>query len=563
MSTVSRAYSNLRGIQTAWKDMGRVRQILGVLVQHGFGELVERLGVAPQEELPRGDGGAEAVGGTPVRIRRAIEALGPTFVKLGQILSTRSDIVAPDILRELQRLQDRVPPIPFAQVRERVEEALGGPLEEVFASFDEVPLASASIAQVHVATLPDDGGEVVVKVLRPGIAEMIQSDLHILHALAKRAEAMLPELELMDPVGIVTAFEKAMQRELDLSVERENLQRFRRLLEDMEGVHIPAVYPSHSTDTVLTLERIQGVKVTEAPARFGIDPNPLAKRMLRLLFTMVFRDGFFHGDLHPGNILIREDGVIALIDFGLVGRLTPPQRDRILEVLIGIAEQDYARVSRVYFELGVKVPGVFYDYDLFESDVTELMEKHIAAKTLSEIDVGAFFTELVAGCLRHRIKMPPTYTMVFKGLVTVEGIGRSMAPDVNLIEEAEPFVRDMVQSRYQPEKLMSEGLMTLEGLRRFLHVFPLTSAQLLRDMALGKLVTRTEVHNLDTLVAVAERQGVRVTRGLIGAGGMVAGALTVQVGADALLGVSVVAWAFWVLAAICILPLLGPLLRGK
>ncbi|MEY3013502.1 MAG: hypothetical protein RIT45_2237 [Pseudomonadota bacterium] len=510
--------SSVRGITTAIKDVARLREIAGVLARHGFGEAVNRLGLAETAGLgnlvPTRDADDHPIP-TARRIRLAIEELGPTFVKLGQILSTRPDLVPADVIAELQHLQDNVPVLDFEAIRAQVEAEIGGPLDSVFARVDPEPLASASIAQVHRATLAHETEEVVLKVQRPAIARRIDSDLNILHFLARQVELRLPDLALMDPVGIVTEFEKAIRRELDFSQERRNIQRFQQNFQEFEGVRAPRVYEAVSTSRLLCMEYVEGVKITLAPEKLGLDPYVIAPRMLRALLKMVFQDGYFHGDLHPGNILLQPGGQIVLIDFGLVGRLTPRQREHILDLLIGLAREDWPLVARTFFDLGIKVPGVVYDFEAFEADVVDVMERHLSGRTLSEIDVGRYFADLVDGAIRHQIKMPPTYTMVFKALMTVEGIGKTLAPEINLVEEAQPFVMELAAERYSPKRLMKEAIDGLDGLSRFLRAFPHQANQLLRDLGEGRLTVRVEPQGVGQAIDAARALGRRRNRAIL------------------------------------------------
>lgn len=566
MSTVTRVYSGVRGISSAIKDMQRLREIVAVLARHGFGAVVQRLRVPDETGI---DIDADALSreadrvSRGVRIRKVIEELGPTFIKLGQILSTRPDLIPRDIIDEISHLQDRVPPLPYEVVKAEVERELGRSLVEMFGDFQLEPLACASIAQVHRATLLDSGREVVVKVQRPNLEPLIDADLNVLSFFARQAEKLIPELEMMDPVGVVAEFEKALHKELDFTNERNNIGRFHANLAGMEGVCVPEVFERYCSKRVLTMEFLRGIKVTQAAQEMDVDPYPIARRMLRILFKMVFQDGYFHGDLHPGNILIAPDSTIQLIDFGLVGRLTEQQRDNVMDILIAISRQDYRAVARIYFDLGIKVRGVTYDYEAFEADVTEVMERHVADKTLVEIDIGAFFGDLVAGAIRHRIKMPPNYTMVFKALMTVEGIGKQLAPQINFIEEAQPFVRDILIERYDPKRLMKEGVDVLNSLSRFLRVFPHVATHLLLDAQKGALTIRVQNDALDRwneeYLITARRQTQVLGFGAC----VVAGSIALQTGSMRIFGINVVAAGLFVAAAWLGFPLFFTRLRWK
>lgn len=350
MSTVNKVYTSLRGISSVIKDIGRLREILSILIKHGFGVLITRLRlveVIGVKNLSKNQDDANSHYSTSQRIRMALEELGPTFIKLGQILSTRPDLASPELIKELQQLQDQVPELPFEQIQAQIETELGQPLAQLFSEFDRRALACASIAQVHRAVLAREKIEVAVKVQRPELTNRIERDLNILYFLARRSEVLAPDLALIDPVGIVHEFEKAIYQELDANRELTHLQRFQEHFAAFPEVKIPIPYPQYCSQRILTLEFIYGVKITLAPKQFQLKPEELGPRLMRVLFRMIFQNGFFHGDLHPGNILVQADGRLVLLDFGMAGRLSRPQRDHILDVMIGISQQDYALVARV------------------------------------------------------------------------------------------------------------------------------------------------------------------------------------------------------------------------
>ena len=561
MSTVTKVYKNVRGIRTAIKDVARLRDISTILARHGFGAFVSALKLAEVAGVNKiadnfnYDANKYSVA---ERIRLSIEELGPTFIKLGQILSTRPDLIPADIIEQLQHLQDDVPPMQWEDVEYQVETQLEGKIDDIFKSFTREPLACASIAQVHRATLQDDT-EVVVKVMRRNIDDKIDSDPNILHFLAHQSEQLIPELQLVAPVGIIREFDKALRQELDFTVEEQNILRFSRNFENFEDLRAPKVFSNLCTKRILTMEFIKGVKITEAAKKVGADPYKVAPTMMRALLKMILKDGHIHGDLHPGNILIMENGEIVLIDFGLCGRIMPSQREAILDLLITVSKEDYEGVARCIFEMGIKVPGTVYDFDAFESDVIEIMEKHVLGKTLSAIDVQAYFADLVAGAIRHNIKMPPTYTMVFKALMTVEGIGKTLAPDLNFLDETKPFIQELLIERYNPKRLLKESVEMLGSLTRFVRQLSLTGPQVLKDLERGTLNVNVDINNLESNVQTYRKETRLQSRAILTSGLMVSGAMTLDWSYN---GLPILSLGAFSIAAILGIPLIWTFLRN-
>ncbi|RLB42083.1 MAG: hypothetical protein DRH23_17435, partial [Deltaproteobacteria bacterium] len=336
------------------RDLERLRQIARVLAVHGFGEVVERTGLSTL--IPgrkRGDGARMPAG---IRLRKVLEDLGPSFVKLGQIMSTRPDLIPEDILVELKRLQDNVPPEPFPAIQEQVERELGRRLLEVYESFDETPLASASIAQVHRARLRngDEAADVVVKVQRPQVQALMARDIDLLYWLAHAIVRSMPESHLYRPLSLVEEFDRSVAAELDFSLEADNHERFTANFEHNRHAKFPRVYRGASAKRVLTLEYLEGRKVYAAQ-RAGVSGELMAKRSVEIIIQQIFEDGFFHADPHPGNIIIMgadDDPVIGMIDVGMVGRLTPKMRDRIIDLMLAAVQEDYGGIADALYALG-------------------------------------------------------------------------------------------------------------------------------------------------------------------------------------------------------------------
>lgn len=499
MSTMRAVYTNLRAARAVIQDIGRLRQIAAVLVRHGFGHVVEAwslqdkaiLRLLPQSGEAKTD--PEARGNPLERVVVILEELGPTFVKLGQILSTRPDLIPQALCDELQSLQDSVAPLAKGLAREALEASLGQPIEAVFEGFSDEPLACASIAQVHTARLKT-GEDVVIKIQRPNVQKTIASDLHILYFIARQMEEAIPEAGAFNPVAIIREFERAITKEFDFRFEANNLERFARNFESWERVRIPMLYREHSSETILVMERFEGQKITEAPMDTHLR-GVIAKDSVAMLFKMVFEDGLFHGDLHPGNLLILETGQIGLIDFGMVGRMTQTMQDRMADMILYIATQRYESVARVLYEIAIHRAKI--DYAGWEQDVVDLLERHFAHGTLAEVDFGVVFRDLVEGAVRHDASIPPDYTMFFKALMTIEGVGKTIAPDLDLVAELRPHVERVVAARYKPERIIKTVADTVHAFGRLGRKFPRTAEAILGRVEDGRLIIGVEeVHHL-------------------------------------------------------------------
>jgi ubiquinone biosynthesis protein len=514
MSTMRAVYTNLRAARTAIKDMSRVRQIAAVLVRHGLGHVVEAfnfqdkfiLGLLvekrPEDAEPRT---------FYERIAEALQDLGPTFVKMGQILSTRGDLIPQALCDQLKQLQDAVSPITAAEARAVLEKSLGDTIENVFERFDDAHLASASIAQVHTARLKT-GEEVVIKIQRPGIAETITADLHILYWLARQVENAVPEAQAFNPVAIAREFEKAISKELDFNVELHNAQRFEKNFAEWDQVHVPRMYPALSTRTVLVMERLYGVKITEAHQK-GHNMDAIARLCVRMVCKQLFDDGFFHGDLHPGNLFVLEDGRVGLIDFGLVGRMTPVMKDVMADLFLHLITRNYQGVARSLYDLSMRTGKV--DYPAFEADVCELADKNFGTSSLADVDFGEVLRDIIEGAIRHNVRIPPDYTMFFKSIMTVEGIGKIVSPDLDLLEECRPYVEALVAQRYSPDRLLRATVDTMQSFARLSRQFPITAHQFLEQIEDGKLALGLDRNQLEQIESGRNR---RTNRAILAAG---------------------------------------------
>lgn len=501
----------------------RYREISRILLRHGFGSLLEM--ARPRRGLFRWPGPP----GAPPPARHlclALEELGPTFIKLGQILSTRSDLIPPAYVAELVRLQDRVAPFPFAQVRRQVEGELGAPLERLFATFEETPLAAASLSQVHAATLPT-GEEVVVKVQRPGIQEVIALDLDILRRLARLLEQRLPQAELYDPCGIVEEFAYTLNGELDFVREGRNAERFRRNFSDFPYLYIPRVYWERSTRRVLTLERVRGIKIDDIAGleAAGLDRHRVALHATEVVMQEVFEDGFFHADPHPGNFFVMPGELIAAIDFGMVGRLSRKLREDLVRLLAVAVRLDTEGLVEQLLRMSLVEQGV--DRVGLRQDLEHLLQRY-AGRPLKEIRTREIMEEAMPIAFRRRLRLPNELRLLGKMLGMMEGVGLMLDPDFDPFAVAQPYARRFLEEIVSPAALGRRagrslgrwGELLLEAPERL----PRALGQLREgDLSLGWQVRRTErpLEALNLLVS-------RLSLGILVAGLLVASALLLR-----------------------------------
>jgi ubiquinone biosynthesis protein len=472
------------------RDLDRLRQIIAVLVRHGFGEMLSRTALGSLV-VGKSETGNRALG---ERVRLVVTDLGPSFVKLGQIMSTRPDLVPAEVILELKKLQDRVPPVPFPEIKTQIETDLGAQIHEVFEAFDETPLASASVGQVHRARIRlEDGSprDVVVKVQRPNIKQTIERDMELLFLLAGAIERAVPESRIYSPSKMVSEFDRSISAELDFGLEADHAVRFAKNFEGLPHVRFPKIYRRMSSKRVLVLEFFDGLKVYEAVKR-GFDGEDITRTMLSITIKSIFEDGFFHADPHPGNILIMGQSaapVIGMIDLGLVGRLTPQLRDKTIDLMVAAVQEDYRGLADALYAIGTPTKKV--DRNAFEAEVTQLAQKYLG-KQLAEIEVSALIRDLVNGAQKYGLEIPPDFLMVGKAIMTMEGVGKEISPHFDLYEEMKPYFLKLLQQRYSPEKMLPEILRSLSRISGAATDFPLQAQEILEDLRQGRLELRTK-----------------------------------------------------------------------
>jgi len=510
----------MASILTAVRDIGRLREIYVVLVRHGFGELAQRLGFnrankddSLSGETERGEQ-SKRKHSLAERVRLVAMDLGPSFVKLGQIASTRPDLFPGEWIVELKKLQDEVSPLPFEDIEKAVETSLGATLDDIFASFEQEPLAAASIAQVHRAVLahPEGPKEVVVKVQRPNIAGTVARDVDLLHTLARFVERTIPESHIYQPTALVEQFDQAITSELDFLLEADNALRFQRNFEGHPYALFPRIYKDASSKRVLTMEFLDGYKVYDAIDHHGFDGPAIAKASTGIVIKMIFEDGFFHADPHPGNIIILghpDKPRVGLIDLGMVGRLTPEMRRKTIDMMIAAIRQDHDALADALYGIGTPTQKV--DMRAYRAEVAFLADKYLN-KPLKEIELSTMISDLVQGATKYGLEIPADFMLVGKALMTIEGIGKEIHPELDVFEEARPYFMDLLKQRYAPERVANDVWRGLERLSTAAYDLPQQMREVLDDLRLGRLSLRTndpEAHKM------ADRLGRRIFAGLV------------------------------------------------
>ncbi len=469
------------------RHLRRHREIVRVFAKHGFGSLLESLGLKRPPLARRGQE-ADPVKGRAAHLRLALEELGPTFIKLGQALSTRPDLIPPEYIAELQGLQDNVPPVPWSELREVFAEELGVPIEAAFLRVDPVPLASASLGQVHEARL-EDGTAVVVKIQRPNIETLIETDIGVLYDLARLVGERSKLGQLSDPVDVVTEFADALRRELDYRREAHHIERFAENFKDVDYALVPRVFWPLSSKRVLVMSKLEGIKVRDLRAleAAGVNPKRIAERLSDVMFKSVLDDGFFHADPHPGNILVLPEGKLGLIDFGRMDTLSEADRRRIAVLVKAVIDFEEAKAAEILSE--------FSDDPLqpeeLEPDVRRLLKRY-QGLPIGEIKLGELMQALMQVAYRHHLKLPHEWVLLMQSLSMVEAILSDLDPDFDVIEAAKPHIARLQRRRLHPESWLPPALEITEDWLALGRHFPKSASRLLKQAERGQL--RFEMH---------------------------------------------------------------------
>jgi ubiquinone biosynthesis protein len=541
----------LRETVSHLKELPRYRQILATLVKYGYQDVVSALHleglVGPIARVALGDDVPPQ--DRARRLRMVCEDLGPTFVKLGQVLSTRPDLLPEAYTNELAALRDDVRPFPYSEAEAILTEEYGRPPSEVFTAIDPAPVASASISQVHRAALPD-GRTVALKIRRPGIEKVVHADLEILKNLALLAERRLPMLGPYAPVTLAREFERSLKRELDFAVERRTMERCRAQFTADPTAHVPFVVADYSTHRVIAMEFIGGVSVTdlEGLRRVGVAPAEVAVRGARILLKQIFRFGFFHADPHPGNLRVLDGGIIAPLDYGMFGQLDARTRERIADLLTGLLAQDTDRVLRALDALEIR--GEHVDPRALRRDAAEIVAAY-SDLSLDTLDLGLLLKELITFIRTHHLHIPPDLVLLIRSLVTIDGVGRALDPQFDIARELTPFLRELTLRRFHPWRLLTQSVRTAEDVQRVAMLLPDVLVQSLESIKRGELTVRFDLQHFENLVRQLTRASNTLAVGVLIAGLVVASALVLRVGSFSLayggfsVAVILLVWLFW------------------
>ncbi len=505
-------------INKTYRHLNRYQGILRVLFKYGFSDVLERLHIdqylesglqminrKPREQIDKLS--------RPERLRMSLEELGPTFIKFGQVLSTRSDFIPPEYLFELAKLQDDVPPFSYEDVESIFLAEMGHKPEELFAEFKREPVAAASIGQVHEGVLRD-GDKVVVKVQRPEIEKIIAVDLEILAHIAALMEKYLEELQGHRPTSIVEEFARTISKEIDYSVEIGNIERFAKQFERSKTIYVPKVYRDLSCERILTMENIQGVKASDVDQlrKQGADLPLVAERGTNLIMEQIFVHGFFHADPHPGNIFILPDNLICFLDFGMMGRLSRQNRDDFTDLVLYIV----ARNERKVMESVLKLTNHYEDInrDALSRDLSEMLDRYLYLP-LKELDAGKILQDLLELVSRHQIFFKPNFYLMMKAITTVEGVGRILDPDLELLKLAQPFMKKVKSDRLRLNRIAEEaGLATSEYID-LLRDLPEELRSILSQLRQGRMKLEFEHRGLSDLRVALDQVSNRISFAIV------------------------------------------------
>lgn len=505
------------------KGLRRFAAITRILIRHGLGDIAERLftrdsvkGVAVKHGFP-----------SPIRIRKLLEDLGPSFIKLGQLMSTRADIFPPAYIEEFTRLQDSVPPVPAKEIETVIQKELKRSVNEIFAEFEHQAMATASVAQVHKATLKN-GENVAVKVIRPGIEKKIRDDIRLMYYLGRKIESTFEIAQVIGIINIVKEFERTIFRELDMLIEAGSIQRFSENFKKVDEIYIPKVYWDYLSKSVLVMEHIVGIKMDQVDLiiAHGLDPKEVAMIGLRSFSRQLMEIGFFHADPHPGNTIVMYDGNVGLVDFGITGYLDNETMTQIANLFLGYAEHDYDMVMDAFMDAGLIDPDKI-DLKNFRIDLKDMSEPFYG-RSLSTISVKDVYDQVMQLITKYRIRLPRNLLLLFKTLIQTEALGKILGSDASLLEVTRPYAKKLLQKGYDAQKLIKGMERNLKEMSGYMRGFPKFAHDILRRTAAGRHRMELKHTGLNNITLRLEKGINRFIVGLIIAASIIAGALVLN-----------------------------------
>ncbi|MDI1293545.1 MAG: AarF/UbiB family protein [Methylobacter sp.] len=501
----------------AARDLGRVHDIASVLIRYGFGSFVRGLGMGKALEragrVLHWQHVDEYVNlDTPQRVRRVLEELGPTFIKLGQILATRVDLFSPQYIAEFEKLQDQVPPMSFEELLLQLEEDLGGSIDDFFSHVDRQPLAAASIAQVHKAVLKN-GTPVILKIRRPGLRKIIEADLRLLQRIVDIAESESPEIRRFHPKEVLRQFNQSLHRELDLAVESRNAERVAANLVDDLNIKIPKVYWQWTCERLNVQEYIQGIQGRDLAAvdKAGLNRKLLADRGTQAVMKMIMADGFFHADPHAGNVFYLQDNKLAFIDFGMVGRLTEERREQVVSLLYSMINHLPTKVAEILEDWS---DNIYTDEQVLTIEIEAFVDQY-SSLALKDLSITSMMSDLMTILRDHKLILPADLALLVKTYITLDGLGRHLNPEFNILVFAEPYVQKIMMERYRPEAIARRGWRNLISVTDLLSSLPKDLRRLLRASRKGAFQVDITVKHLGQYVNHIDNAISRLTMGIV------------------------------------------------
>ena len=555
--------SDVMRIVMSYRRFRRYRQIINVMVRNGYGGLIEllRLRRIYRKKKPPTD---VLMSPRAKRLRLALEELGPTFIKMGQMLSTRPDLIPHDIFYELQKLQDQVPPVAYDDIKDEIEAEMQFSVGDIFSEFDEIPLAAASIGQVHKAKLKT-GEKVAVKIQRPNIRKIVEDDLDILRTLAELAERHITDAKIYNLVGFVEEFAKSIRNELDYTLEARNMERFAHNFADDDTVHIPKVYWEYSTGRIITMEFVDGIKVSHIDElrRNGYDTKSIAYKGAQAYLKQIFTHRFFHGDPHPGNIFILPGEIIAFMDFGIVGRLTTSMASKLNDIVIAIAQKDPDSIADIL--LKISVIDEDSNVDDLKADIAEFVDKYYGTP-IGQLQVSSLFHDMTDISSKYRIIIDRQLNLLGRTLAEVEGLGKQLDPDFNIVPLVQPFARGAVISRNSPGEIFRKSSKIAKDYVDLITTLPGDIQMAIDKAKSGKLRIEFKHVALESLVSGLERSSSRLAFAIIIAALVISSTMIISLAkpiGPSLFGIPVIGALGYIIAAISGLWLIINIIRNR